>query len=558
MTWDGTEAVIDQARRGPPLSRSAGRAGATGRAMVVAVFGLAAGRLLAADAEPYDLVIRNARIVDGSGNPWHRGDVAIRRDAIARVAPTIREPARRVFDAGGKVVSPGFIDIHSHARSGLFEIPTAENYLREGVTTLIEGPDGSSPVPLAPFLADLELLQKSVNVGTFLGQGSVREAVLGVENRAPTPAELDAMRGLVVQGMEDGAFGLSSGLFYVPGAFSRTDEVVELARVAGCRGGIYVSHMRDEASRILDSVRETIAIGERGGLPAQITHHKVIGAKNWGRSVGTLGLVDEARARGIDATIDQYPYTASSTSVGAALMPAWAQEGGEAKTLARLDDPSERAKIRKETERLIREERGGGDPKRVVLARCDWDASLDGKTLAEAAVKQGLPPTVEGAAEAALRIVAQGDCSGIFHAIGEEDLERILRHPATMVASDGGIPVPGEGVPHPRSYGTFARVLAVYVRERAVLTLEEAVRKMSSFPAARLGLVDRGLVRPGMKADLAVFDPAQVRDVATFENPHRYSEGFALVVVNGQIVFEGGAVTSARPGRVLYGSGARR
>jgi N-acyl-D-amino-acid deacylase len=525
-------------------------------AVVAAVLGLAGAVRAAGQAPPYDLVIRHARIVDGSGSPWYRGDVATRGDTIVRVAPSIREPARRVVDAGGKVLTPGFIDVHSHARHGIFEVPTAENYLREGVTTFVEGPDGSSPVPLAPFLADLELLPKSVNVGAFIGQGSIREKVLGEEDRAPTPAEMDAMRALVAQGMADGAFGLSSGLFYVPGAFSTTDEVVELARVAGCRGGIYVSHMRDEAGRILESVRETLAIGERGGLPPQVTHHKVIGKKNWGRSVETLRLVDEARARGIDATIDQYPYTASSTSVGAALMPAWAQEGGEEKTLARLADPGERAKIRKETERLIREERGGGDPKRVVLAQCEWDASLDGKNLAEAAARRGLPPTVEGAAEAALWIVARGDCSGIFHAIGEEDLERILRHPATMIASDGGIPIPGEGVPHPRSYGTFARVLAVYVRERGVLSLEEAVRKMSSFPAARLGLSDRGLVRPGMKADLALFDPARVRDAATFEKPHRYSEGFELVVVNGEIVLENGSVTAARPGRVLYGPGA--
>jgi dihydroorotase/N-acyl-D-amino-acid deacylase len=514
---------------------------------------LAASSLAAAPDEPYDLVLTNGRIVDGTGNPWYRADVAVRGDTIVRIAPSIREPARRVVDVGGRVIAPGFIDIHSHGRRGLFEDPAAENYLRQGVTTMIEGPDGSSPVPLAPFLADLELLSKSVNVGTFIGQGSVREEVLGEEDRAPTAAELDAMRALVAQGMADGAFGLSSGLFYVPGAFSPTAEVVDLARVAACGGGIYISHMRDEAGRILESVRETIAIGEQAGLPTQVTHHKVIGAKNWGRSVDTLRLIDEARARGVDATIDQYPYTASSTSVGAALMPAWAQEGGEEKVLARLRDPEERRKILAETQRLIREERGGGDPKRVVLAECEWDATLDGRNLAQAAASRGLPPTVEGAAEAALWIVEKGDCSGIFHAIGEEDLDRILRHPATMVASDGGIPIPGEGVPHPRSYGTFARVLAVFVRERRVLTLEEAVRKMSGFPAQRLGLEDRGILRPGLKADLAVFDSERVRDVATFEKPHRYSEGFSLVVVNGVVVLDEKGVTAARPGRVLYG-----
>ncbi len=519
---------------------------------------LAAAPIPAAEPESYDLVFRGGRIVDGTGDPWFRADIAIRGDTVVRIAPEILGPARRVIDVGGRVVAPGFIDIHSHGRDGIFAQPTAANYLREGVTTFIEGPDGDSPVPLAPFLDELEILPKSVNVGSFIGQGSVREKILGAVDRPPTADELDAMRALVEQAMADGAFGLSSGLFYVPGAFSSTDEVVELARVAGCGGGIYVSHIRDEASRILESVRETIAIGERGGLPTQVTHHKVIGAKNWGRSKDTLALVDEARSRGVDATVDQYPYTASSTSVAAALTPQWAQEGGEEKALARLRDPVERTKILAETARLIREERGGGDPRRVELSSCDWDRSLEGRNLAEVAAKRGLPATIEGAAEAALWIVEQGDCSGIFHAIGEEDLERILRHPATMVASDGGIYQPGEGVPHPRSYGTFARVLAVYVRERRVLTLEEAVRKMSGFPAARLGLVDRGILRPGMKADISVFDPERVRDAATFEKPHQYSEGWSFVVVNGKIVLEGGAVTAARPGRVLYGPGALR
>ena len=305
------------------------------------------------------------------------------------------------------------------------------------------------------------------------------------------------MRALVEQGMQDGAFGLSSGLFYVPGTFTSTDEVVELAKVAGRFGGIYISHMRDEASGILDSVKETIAIGERGGLPTQMTHHKIIGQPNWNKSVETLRLVDEARARGVDATIDQYPYTASSTSIQAALLPAWALEGGRERTLARLDDPAARARIKAEAARLIRNERGGGDPKNVVIASCSWDASLAGKNLADITRLRGMEPTLENAAEAALWIVEQGGCRAIFHAIGEEDIERILRHPATMIASDGEVPIFGAGHPHPRSYGTFARVLAVYVRERHTLTLEDAVRKMTAFPAQRLGLADRGRAAAG-------------------------------------------------------------
>lgn len=360
------------------------------------------------------------------------------------------------------------------------------------------------------------------------------------------------MRVLVEQGMKDGAFGLSSGLFYVPGTFTPTEEVIELARVAGRFGGIYISHMRDEASGVIDSVKETIAIGEKGGLPTQVTHHKIIGPANWGRSVDTLRLIDEARARGVDATIDQYPYTASSTSIQAALFPAWAQEGGREEVLKRLKDPATRAKIKAESATIIRNERGGGDPKNIVIASCGWDDSLAGKSLADIVRQRGMEVTVENAAEAAMWIVEQGGCSGIFHAINEADLERILRHPATMIGSDGEIPIFGKDHPHPRSYGTFARVLAVYVRERKTITLEDAVRKMTSFPAQRLGLVDRGVLRPGMKADIAVFDPARVRDAATFEKPHQYAEGFSLVMVNGQIVFERGAMTAARPGKVLY------
>ena len=507
----------------------------------------------AAQVAPYDLVLRNARIIDGTGSPWYRADIGIRGNTIARIAPSVDESALRTIDVGGEVVAPGFIDLHTHASRGIFQIPTADNYVRQGVTTLIEGPDGSSPVPLGPFLAKLDTLQKSVNVGAFIGQGSIRSTVIGEVNRTATVDELERMRGLVLEGMTEGAFGLSTGLFYVPGTFTPTDEVIELAKVAGRLGGIHISHMRDETSRVLDSVNETIAIGERGGLPTQVTHHKIIGRPNWGKSVETLQAVDAARARGVDATIDAYPYTASSTSIQGALFPAWAQEGGRKQVLARLADSAIRPKIKAEVVRVIKNERGGGDPKNIVVANCDWDASLAGKNLSEVTGIRGLPPTVDNAAEAAMWMVESGGCQGVFHAIGEEDLERILRHPATMIASDGEIPTFGKASPHPRSYGTFVRVLAVYARERKIITLSDAVRKMTAFPAQRLGLLDRGLVRPGMKADLVVFDPARVRDLATFDKPHQYAEGISHVITNGQVVFEGGAMTAARPGVVLYG-----
>ena len=525
------------------------------RLSCVPIIAVAVFAALHAQPTQYDLLLKNGRVVDGTGSPWFRGDVAIKGDVIAAIAPRIEGPATHVIDVADGVIAPGFIDIHTHARRGIFEVPTAANYVRQGVTTLLEGPDGSSDVPLAPFLAKLEALQKSVNIGSFIGQGTIRSRVMGDVNRAATPDELARMRALVEQGMKDGAFGLSTGLFYVPGTFTPTEEVIELARVAGRFGGSHVSHQRDDASKVLDSVKETIAIGEKGGLPTQVTHHKVIGKANWGKSVETLRLIDDARARGVDVTIDQYPYTASSTSIGSALLPAWALEGGRPETLARLKDPPQRAKIKTESAAMIRDERGGGDPKNVQLANCSWDPSLAGKTLADVTKQRDMEPTVENAGEAAMWIVEQGGCQAIFHAMSDEDLERIIRHPATMIASDGEIPIFGRANPHPRSYGTFARVLAVYVREKKLLTLEDAVRKMTAAPAARLALSDRGVLRPGLKADIAVFDPARVRDLATYVQPHQYAEGFSQVIVNGQAVFESGAMTDARPGRVLYGPG---
>ena len=509
--------------------------------------------LLLAAAQPsgYDLVLHNGRIVDGTGSPWYRGDVAITGDTIVAIAPSIDGAAARTIDVHGQVIAPGFIDIHTHARRGIFDVPTAPNYVRQGVTTLIEGPDGSSPLPLAPFLARLDALAKTPNIGLFVGQGSVRDAVIGSVDRKATPEEIQKERDLVEQAMKDGAFGLSTGLFYVPGTFTPTEEVIELAKVAGKYGGMHESHQRDEASHLLDSVRETIRIGEEGHLPTQISHAKAMGAASWGKSEEMLRLIDEARARGVDVTLDQYPYTASSTSVAAALMPAWLLEGGNAQTLARLKDPVTRAKAKLEVIERIKNERGGGDPKNVQFASCAFDPSLNGKNLADATHRRDLTETVENAAETAMWIVENGGCSGIFHAISEDDIVRILKHPATMIGSDGEIPVFGRANPHPRSYGTFARVLGVYVREKRVITLEDAIRKMTSFPAARLRLTDRGVLRPGMKADIAVFDPGVVRDTATYDKPHAYAEGFSVVIVNGRVAFENGAMTNERPGRVL-------
>jgi len=513
--------------------------------------------LYAAQQQSYDLIIRGGRIVDGAGNGWYRADVALQGETIAAIGRLDGATARRVIEARDAVVAPGFIDAHSHARRTIFEETKAENYIRQGVTTAIEGPDGSSPLPLKPFFDKLAAARIAINMGALVGQGSIREHVIGLVNRRATPDEIEKMKELVKQAMEDGALGLSTGLFYVPGNYTPTEEVIELAKVAGRMGGIHTSHMRDEAAGVLKSVEETIAIGERGGLPTQVTHHKIIGKGNWGRSADTLRLIAEARARGVDVTIDQYPYTASSTGL-TALLPQWSQEGGKSEIAKRLEDPPTRARIKAAVVESIKFDRGGGDPKNVYIARCEWDQSLEGKNLAEIAAARGRSSSFEDAAETAMEIVAKGGASAIFHAINEDDLVRILKDPLTMIASDGGVEIPGRGVPHPRSYGTFARVLGVYVREKRALSLEDAIRKMTSLPAQRLGLHDRGLLRPGMKADIVIFDPARVRDRATFADPHQYAEGVSFVIVNGTIVLDDGKMTEARPGRALLGPAARR
>jgi N-acyl-D-amino-acid deacylase len=508
--------------------------------------------MLFAQPASYDVIVSGAKVIDGSGNPWYYADIGIRGDTIQAVGNLSGASAATRIDARGLVVAPGFIDIHSHGRRAISRVPTAENYLREGVTTIVEGPDGSSPLPLGPYLANLVKTPISINFASMVGQGSIRDAVIGLVNRKATPEEIDKMKALAEQAMRDGAFGLSTGLFYVPGNFTPTEEVIEIAKVVGRMGGIHISHMRDEAAHVLDSVRETIRIGEEGGLPTQITHHKIIGQASWGLSAESLKLVEAARARGVDVTIDQYPYTASSTGI-AALFPQWALEGGQKSLLERLSAPEQRARIKAVIVQNIKVDRGAGDPKNIQIANCSFDPKLAGKNVAEITRAAGKEPTFENAAETAIELQTKGGCSAIYHAIGEEDVVRIMRSPYTMIASDGEIPVFGQASPHPRSYGTFARVLGVYVREQHVLTLEEAIRKMSGYPAQRLKIWDRGLLRPGMKADVVVFDPATVADRSQFDNPHQYSVGFRDVMVNGKLAMVNGVVTAARPGRVLYG-----
>ncbi len=509
---------------------------------------------LAACGERYDLILAGGEVFDGSGEPGRVADIGIRGDRIAAVGDLRWDRTPMRVDVAGLAVVPGFVDIHSHAVRGVMRHPLAENYLHQGVTTAVGGPDGGSPLPIGAWLDDFEAEGSAINMALLVGHGTVRREVLGMDDRAPTAEELGRMRDLVEQGMREGAFGLSTGLKYPPGAFAETEEVVALAKVAARYGGVHISHMREEGLALLDSVRETIRIGEEGGLPTQLTHHKVVGAPMWGQSVESLRLVDEAVARGVDVTIDQYPYTASSTGL-TILFPAWSLAGGNEALLERLADPEQRERIRLAVRENLEVDRGGGSPDNVVIARCEWDRSLEGKSMGDILRERGLPATTDEGATLALELQERGGFGGVFHAMHEDDVRRIMAHPRTMIASDGGVVAPGEGVPHPRNYGTFARVLGLYVREGGLLSFEEAIHKMSRMPADRLGLADRGRIAEGAVGDLAVLDPETVEEHAAFGDPHHYSTGVRHVLVSGTFVLRDGEVTGARPGRALRNPG---
>ncbi len=503
----------------------------------------------------FTVILEGGAVYDGLGNEPVGADVGIVNDRIAAIGDLSGRQAGLWLDVTGLAVVPGFIDIHSHASSGTFEgsglvrEPLAENYLQQGVTTALGGQDGGSAYPIDAFLARLDAQPAAINFGMFVGHGTIRGLVMGNVNRAPTDEELKRMQAMVRQAMEDGAFGLSSGLEYAPGAYATTEELIALAQAAAPFGGLYISHIRDEGGNLLESVAEGIRVGEEGGVPAQVTHHKVIGPSRWGGTEASLRLIDEARARGVDVSSDQYPYTASSTGL-TILFPAWSKEGGQDALVARLREAATRARIHRDIVDHINAERGG-DPSTIVAANCRWDASLNGKSLADMLEERGRPVTVEQAAELVMELQEKGGCQGVFHSMSEEDVQRVMQHPMTMISSDGGIPTPGVGVPHPRNYGTFARVLGRYVRELQILSFPEAVRKMTSLPAHRLGLNERGVLRLGAFADLAVLDPAAIIDHATFAEPHQYATGVRHVFVNGQAVLLDGAITGARPGRTL-------
>lgn len=503
-----------------------------------------------AGAASFDVLIAGGTVLDGTGAAAYPADVAVRAGRIVRVGLGLpRSSAARVIDAEGLVVSPGFIDLHAHL-DPLLRLPDAESAVRQGVTTAIGGPDGGGPWPFDAYLDSIEAVGTGINVAFLVGHNTIRRAVMGLADRAPSPDELARMQRMVAQGMSEGAWGISTGLRYLPGTFATTDEVIALSRVAADSGGIYTSHLREEGLGLFEGVGEAIDIARGADIRVVLTHHKAVGQQMWGESRRTLAMVDSARAAGLDVRIDQYPYTATSTGI-AVLVPSWALAGGDSAFARRAADPVLRDSITRGIVFNLLNDRGGGDLRRVQFARVDWDRQLEGKTLHDLVVREGLAPTAEHGAAMVIETMLRGGASGIYHVLDEQDVERIMRHPWTSVASDGRLSTPGEGMPHPRGYGTFPRVLGVYVRDRGILTLAEAVRKMTSLPAATINFGDRGRIAEGLVADLVVFDPATVRDRSTFQAPHQYPAGIPWVLVNGRVAVADGEYTGERAGQVL-------
>ena len=518
------------------------------RALTLPFLLLATSACSSGESRQFDVILRGGTVLDGSGAPGIVADVALDGDRIAVVGDLSTAGAAEVLDATGLHVAPGFIDVHSHAGAGLDseDRSHAEPLLAQGITTAVVNPDGGGPADLAAQRALLLEHGLGVNVAQLVPHGSVRGAVLGMEDRPPDADELERMAELVRTGMEEGAFGLSSGPFYAPGSYSDTGELIALAAVAADYGGVYTSHIRDESDYtigLLAAVEEVITVARAAGLPGVVTHIKALGPPVWGMSSDVIAAIEEARAEGVEAYADQYPYEASSTGLSAALLPRWAQAGGADSLLARLADPATGVRIREEMEANLAR-RGGAD--RLQFRRFRPDPSIEGRTLEDLARARSLHPL-----DAALGLIAQGGASVVSFNMNEDDIAALMVQPWTMTSSDGSLPEWQVGVPHPRAYGTFPRKLRKYVLDEETLTLEKAIRSMTSLPADVFGFGERGRLREGAVADVAVFDLDRVRDLATYTDPHRLSEGMVHVFVNGTAAIRDGVFTEARAGRVL-------
>ncbi len=510
----------------------------------------------ALSAQTFDLIIINGKIIDGSGNSWYYGDVGIIKGKITFIGKRENYDAKKTVDAKGFIVAPGFIDVHAHIEGGDMTVPTADNFIFDGVTSVVTGNCGGSNLEVDRYFQRIDSVKTSINVATLIGHNTVRSAVLGDANREPTIEEQKQMEALVESAMKEGAVGFSTGLIYVPGTYAKTSEVVSLAKVASKYNGVYASHIRDEGDKVHEAVSEAISIGREAKIPVEISHFKVTYKPNWGRSTETIGLVESARLEGLDVTIDQYPYVASSTTLDTTL-PTWAFSGGRDSLKVRLNDPVTRNKIKQEMLSGLKDKKLK-NYSYAQVARYVPDTTFNGKNISEINILKGRKPQAKYEAETILEMVgAINRTQMVYFSMDEKDLTRILQYPFNMIASDAGIAKFGSGMPHPRAYGTNARVLGRYVREQKVIRLEEAIRRMTSLPAQKFNLRDRGLLREGLAADIVVFNEHTVGDAATYTQPHAYSTGFSFVIVNGEVVVENGKHTGARSGQALKGPVAR-
>jgi dihydroorotase/N-acyl-D-amino-acid deacylase len=536
----------------------------------------------AAPVPTCDLLLAGGRVVDGTGAPWFRADVCVVGDRIAAVGPLGERPARRRIDASGLVVAPGFIDMLGQSEYSVLVDGRAASKITQGITTEITGEGGSiAPVnarmiadgketwehygvtpnwtTLAGYFAEFKRRGSTINLGTFVGAGGVRNLVIGKENRPPTPEELRTMEVAVAQAMEDGAFGLSTSLIYVPDTYASTEEITALARVAARYGGSYITHQRNEDDTIDQSLDEVFRIARDAKLPAEIYHLKTAGKENWGEMPGVLKRIEAARAEGLDVTADQYPWTASSNNLDASL-PVWVREGGAEKLVARLRDPATRARARED---FVKEHKGnwpGHASEILITSVLNPDLKkYEGQTIADIAKAEA-----KDAIDVIMDIVIadKGNTGRVTFGMSEEDVRAALVHPLVSFCTDSGA-MAEDGIlsqekSHPRAWASAPRILGKYVREEKLLTLEQAIRRMTSLPASRMRLQDRGIVRPGMAADLVAFDPERIRERSTYTDPTHYSEGIPFVAVNGVLVVDGGRITKARPGRILKGPGAKK
>ena len=533
------------------------------RALLVVGMLVAVSRFsLAADA---DVLIRNARVVDGTGSPWFLSDVAVTDGRISAMGRNLDVDADEEIDAAGRVLTPGFVDVHTHVESGprrlgLEGLPRADNFLLDGVTTIITGNCGGSEIDIADYANRLEGL--GINVATFIGHNTVRQEVVGLDDRAPTDAEMQQMKAIVDKAMQDGAVGFSTGLLYVPGTYAETSEVVELARVAAQYGGVYTTHIREQGAMLHESITEAITIGQQANMPVQISHLKVKGPSRWGTIGSALELIESFRQQGVDVVVDAYPYARASTNLGVN-MPRWAVAGTAADIAGRIEDPETNERIVTGMKDLL-EDGGYPDYSFATVARFLANESYNGMNISEINRLREGAPNIDGEITTILEMMVEGGKAGvsqgasmIYHYMSDDDVDTIFRYPNAAIASDGGVVEQGVGLPHPRSYGTNARVISNYVRERNVMTLEDAVRRMTSLPARVFSFHDRGIIRPGFVADLVLFDPDTVRDNATFEDPHQFSEGFDYVIVNGKVAVANGTPSDVRAGRFVRNPGAR-